>query len=212
MNPLPEPLRSLLRGAGVDEDQVLAGTGEPADGGDYLMDPQLTVELLADALRALHSVDPTRAAVAAAATLSMGAVVAEARAVADSRDAPELDEAYSHIDRERLLEVLEEGAGQLAEFPPALLVVTHGSPAPATLRCEGARAVGFVRWEHAAVCDPHRDLAYAATAVASHLGPMLVPVLMERYGVRPDPRRLDWWALAQQLTGTATTVRSTDRR
>ena len=210
MNPLPEALRSLLRSAGVDEGQVLASTAEPADGGDYLMDPQLTVELLADALRALHSVDPTRATDAELETLSMGAVVVEAGAVAHSGDAPELDEAYSHMDRGRLLEVLEKGARQLAEFPPALLVVTHGSPAPATLRCEGAKAVGFVDWDHAAVADPHRDLAYAATAVASHLGPMLVPVLMERYGVRPDPRRLDWWALAQQLTGTATTVRSPD--
>ena len=210
MNPLPEALRSLLRSAGVDEGQVLDSRAEPADGGDYLMDPQLTVELLADALRALHSVDPTRASDAAMGKLSMGAVVLEARAAADCRDAPELDEAYSHMDRGRLLEVLEEGARQLAEFPPALLVVTHGSPAPATLRCEGARAVGFVDWDHAALADPHRDLAYAATAVASHLGPMLVPVLMERYGVRPDPRRLDWWALAQQLTGTATTVRSPD--
>ena len=49
------------------------------------------------------------------------------------------------------------------------------------------------------VADRHRDLAVAATDVASRLGPMLVPVFFDRYGARPDPLRLDWWALAHQL-------------
>ncbi|MGI9579257.1 MAG: phosphotransferase [Microthrixaceae bacterium] len=200
MNPLPESVRSLLRAAGIDEQQVLATDPVAADSGDYLMDPQLSVELLADALRALHSVDPTPAA---AEPMSLAQLLERASAVAAQPSPPELDPAYAHMERSRLLEVLAQGAQDLGEFPDSMLVITHGSASPATLRCAGAQAIGFADWQRAAVADPHRDLAFAAAAVASHLGPMLVPVLMERYGVRPDPRRLDWWVLGQQLTGTA---------
>lgn len=210
MNPLSPEVRSLLRGAAIDEEQVLASGAVPANGADYLMDPQLVVELLADALRQLHSVDPTAAA--DTEPLTMASICAEASRQEQSESPPELDDAYSHMERSRLLEVLSEGAHELGEFPTPLVVVTHGRPSPATLWCSGSEAVGFTDWRGAAVCDPHRDLAYAASVVAARLGPMLVPVLIERYAVRPDPRRLDWWALAQQLTGAAATSAEPDGR
>lgn len=210
MNPLSGGVRSLLREAGIDEDQVLASGAVAADGGDYQMDPHLVVELLADALRALHSVDPTPAV--DAGQLSMASLCDEASRLTSSGNPPELDDAYSHMGRGRLLEVLQDGAQQLGEFPAPMVVVTHGAPAPVALRARGAEAVGFLEWQRAAICDPHRDLAYAASLVAASLGPMLVPVLIERYGVRPDPRRLDWWALAQQLTGAAATSTGTHPR
>ena len=202
----PAGLAAQLRQAGIEPDPDLGST-TGADDPAYRIDPEVVTGLLADGMRVVHSLDPSASSLA---TVAMADTVAAARARVDELGgAIELDPAYSHMPVGRLLDILADGVESLGEFDEAALVVTHGLPEPATLRCAEGRPVGFSAWEHGAIADPHRDLAHAATAVAATLGPMLVPVLFERYGARPDPRRLDWWSLAGQLTGTATTVRST---
>jgi len=201
---LSAALAGQLKSAGIDPEPDPAAT-LPADDPAYRIDPQEVTGLVADGLQIIHSLD---GAASDLDRLSMADTVAAAHRHLDANPEPTLDPAYAHMAPERLLEVLTEVADNLGELPPGDVVVTHGSPGPTTLRCAQGRPVGFSEW-HAALADPHRDLAHAATAVASTLGPMLVPVLFDRYGTRPDPRRLDWWSLAGQLTGTAATVRRT---
>ena len=84
---------------------------------------------------------------------------------------------------------------------------TWSSPT-ARRRCRPFGAIGAGRSASAggtaaAVADRHRDLARAATVVAGSLGPDAGPGAVRTVRRRPDPRRLDWWALADQLTGDA---------
>lgn len=193
----PDAAPEVVRQAGLDGD--VAGA-RPATDPEYRFDPQATVALLADSLARLHALDPGGTPVGAG-RLTLDAVVTRAREAVAGPGRPELDAAYGHMEPARLLEVLAAGAADLGEPDPSEVVLTHGAVSLSALRCDQGRAVGFRGWSSAAVADRHRDLARAATVVAGSLGPMLVPELFERYGRRPDPRRLDWWALADQLTG-----------
>jgi aminoglycoside phosphotransferase len=186
----------MARSAGLDATDVpgaAAGTDL-----EHRWDPQGTVEALADALAALHALPLTPAVAASAIDPEVLAADVQASIAAESAAGagPAVDPAYAHIGLDRLAAILCDGAAGLERDTP---VATHGRPGPSTLRLRGGRPVGFAGWDGAAVADRHRDLAAAAAEVAATLGPMLVPVLFERYGSRPDPRRLDWWALAHQL-------------
>ena len=208
------PTASRLAAAhGLDASAGTPG-GEGAVAGtdvEYRFDPQHTCELLADALVRLHRIGaeagaaagthagPEAGAGGVVERLDPAAVLALAEARLAAGTVADVDRAYAHVDAERLLEALRAGTTAL-ECPTDDLVLTHGNPTLDTLRCRAGRAVGFDAWQDAAVADRHRDLAVAATAVAAELGPMLVPLLLDRYGRRPDPVRLDWWALAHQLT------------
>ena len=187
----------LTAGVAVDG----AGTYDTADSAEYRFDPGHTVTMLAGALEALQAVaapgpgDPRRPQ-----PLRLAEVLEDARDFTDSHaDAP-LDPAYAHMSRPALLVVLEEGLLRIGEAPEAHLVVSHGDAGLGALCCRQGESVGFGGWERVALADPHRDLAAAAASVASELGPMTVPELFERLGVRVDPVRLDWWLLARQLT------------
>jgi aminoglycoside phosphotransferase len=196
VNPPPEPLSAAIAASGLDATGDLGMGSVAGTDVEYRFDPQRTTELLADAVARLHEVVP----MTSTASLSMSDVVAEAEERMGHDPLPTLDSAYQHLTHDRLLEVLADGARSLGDDDSDGLVLTHGRADLVSLRCRDGVAVGFCEWERAAMADRHRDLAHAATAVASSLGPMLVPVFFESYGRRPDPRRLDWWALALQLT------------
>jgi len=186
---------AVVHTAGLDATDVADAVA--ATDVEYRFDPQHTCELLANALRSLHEVDPGQ--VDSEEVLGSEAVVERARERVES-GVVVLDPAYAHMTPARLLEILEDGLVGVDDVPSKDLVPTHGHPGLASLRCRGGTQLGFVEWEHLAIADRHRDLAAVATAVAGSIGPMMVPVFFDHYGTRPDPRRLDWWALAAQLT------------
>jgi len=177
------------------------GRGVAATEVEYRYEPERPVGLLADVLARLHAAPPPTGWV----PLRDADVVrrASARVGAGEVRADTLDTAYAHLPPERLLEVLAAGAAAIDSVATAgSLVPTHGQADLVHLRCEGGRALGLADWSAAALADPYRDLAVAARSVARELGPMLVPDLLEGAGhLRPDPVRLDWWALADVLTG-----------
>jgi len=189
----------LVAAAGLDATSATCATA--ATDPEYRYDPERTVGLLAGALARLHDL---------AVPAGAGPVLAPARLVARARAAVAagltvdgMSAAYSHMDPSRLVEVLADGEAAMADlWMPAL---THGSPTLQRLQCVDGAAQGFDRWGDAAVSDPYRDLAVAAQDVAATLGPMLVPVLFERYGDArpgygaPDPVRVDWYVLAAQF-------------
>lgn len=172
--------------------------GEPATSVEYRVDAERTVGLLAEALASLHATvltpEDQRAALGPPKLVEMART---AVAASDSRTGRQ--GAYAHLDDDRLLEILAEGADRIGTRvdPP---VLTHGAPSLAHLWCDRGRLVGLVGWSHPAPSDRYRDLAVAARSIATDLTPALVPVLFERYGeVQPDPVRLDWYALAAEM-------------
>ncbi len=180
--------------------------GVPASSPEYRFDVEHTVGLLATALASLHTLSVPQSA----EPLDPDELVELAReALATGRLHPEaLSAAYRHVETARLIEILAEGRStslSRAAEPP---VPTHGRPSLDALRCQDGAALGFAGWERAAVADRYRDLAVAASSVATDLGPMLVPTFFERYAAavhddrydHPDPLRLDWYALAAELT------------
>ena len=196
-------LLHALRAAGLD-----AGSddGVPASSPEYRFDVEHTVGLLAQAIAAVHSSTAT----ADAPPLDPDGLVERARAALEAgRLRPDrLSSAYRHIEPTRLVEVLAATRTTSLARPAPDPVLTHGRPTLDALRCRDGVALGFVGWERAALADPYRDLAVAATSVAEGLGPMLVPTFFDRYGEaigdparysHPDPLRLDWYALACQL-------------
>lgn len=196
-------LLELVSRAGLDASELLDASLDPADpdapmGADavpFRVDPERTAAMLGSVLAALHRVGPPDEASSSARPAMQGAVD-RAREVLGNGDGAPLDPAYAHMERERLVSILEEGLDELGQ-PGA--VVSHGRPTLSRLVCVQGRPVGFVDWRRLELADSHRDLAAAATDVAATLGPMAVPLLFDAYGADPDPRRLDWWVLAHQL-------------
>lgn len=171
---------------------------------EHLFDPGHMVALLADHLARLHSLGGAAAVTQARALdrvplVTMADVISDARrSVSQAPEAP-LAEAYSHMSRSELLEVLESQAARIGEPLEEDLVLTHGSPGPDTLMCRDGEAVGFVGWESVAVADRHRDLAQVSARLVGLIGPGAVAEFFDRYGRDPEPVRLDWWLLAAQL-------------
>ncbi len=182
----------------TDAPAPAASAGLVADADDDLPppDPERIVELLAGALARLHDLG----AADGVPTVSAPALVERARAAVADGWGPDPVGPYAHMAADRLLGVLESGLDSV----DAPLVLTHGRPTVERLRVRSG-AGALVGWEHAALADPYRDLAIAAQDLASSIGPMLVPLLFERYrAARPAagdaaPRRLDWYVLAGQF-------------
>ncbi len=177
----------MIAASGADASNTAGSVA--ATSTEYRFDPERTAAMFGQSLAALHRLPVPDDA----GEVTAEDVLVECRAHPPS--AEDLDEAYSHMTPQRLLEILE----QTLPTGPAPRTLTHGNATLATLRCRDGQAVGFADWSAAAVGDPHRDLASAATSVASHLGPMAVPLMFSAYGRDPEPLRLEWWTLALQL-------------
>ena len=193
----------MARGAGL---WAADGDGVPASSPEYRFDVEHTVGLLAGALARLHSTPVSEPV----GPLDPDQVVAQARAAleAGSLSADRLAAAYRHVEPVRLVEILAEGRSARLDDAAEARVLTHGRPTLDALRCQDGVVLGLAGWERAALADRYRDLAVAASSVATDLGPMLVPTFFERYAAaandarydHPDPLRLDWYALAAELT------------
>lgn len=196
-----EALARAIARSGLDATDL---GGDPATSIEYRAQAEHTVGLLASTLARLHGLDPvgpvTSGDTSSLPVMGPAHVVHRARtALAAGELVQPRSAAYRHLADDRLVQVLEQGAEDLA-VPDSAVVLTHGAPTIGHLRCRAGSAIGLVGWEQAALGDPYRDLAVAARSVAQQLTPTLVPVFFERYGeLRPDARRLDWYSLATEL-------------
>jgi aminoglycoside 3'-phosphotransferase II len=59
--------------------------------------------------------------------------------------------------------------------------------------------VSFVDLDRAGVGDRHLDLAIAARSLTYNWGEQWVPLLFEHYGQFPDPDRIAWYRLLDEL-------------
>ncbi len=200
-------VRTLVERSGLD---ATGCAGEPASSVEYRVDAARTVGMLARALADLHSleVDPLVDQPLTAADIAGGADAHETvqRDRGEPADAggsssrPSRTGAYRHMERSRLAEILVDGAPGIDDRSTRR-VLTHGAPTLSQLWCAKGELVGFVGWGRAAVADPYRDLAVAARGIAEEMPPVLLQVFFEQYGLdHPDPIRLDWYSLADELT------------
>jgi kanamycin kinase len=91
----------------------------------------------------------------------------------------------------------------LLEHPPPVdqLVVCHGDAcAPNTLVADDGNFAGLVDLGNVGVADRWADLAIATWSVTWNHGPGWEPLVLEAYGVEPDPIRIAFHRLLWDLT------------
>lgn len=171
--------------------------GSPATAGEHHFDVVTTALAVGRALRRFHDDVPvTGCPFARPATARIEA--AEANAGAGTIDPERMDTAYRRVPVERLLDELRR---QPPDEPEADLVVTHGAPTLSHLLLGAAGEPGWVSPGRLGVADRHSDLATAARDLARVVGPAALPPFYDGYGIdAPDPGRIDWYVLADQLS------------
>ena len=169
--------------------------GQAASDERWRADPAVAVAATGEGLRALHDALPV-----ADCPFSWSAEdrVAEAgrRAAAGTLDpAAEWHECHQSL---RVSAALE----QAAAVPPVdRLVVCHGDAcAPNTLLGADGRWSGHVDLGRLGVADRWADLAVATWSAEWNYGPGWDTLLLDAYGVRPDPDRTRYYRLLYDLT------------
>ncbi len=156
-------------------------------------EPRTAVTAIGAGLRALHEALP---AGSCPFSWTAGQRLAGVRSLAaDQR----LDPARWHRDHREL--GIATALRVLADPPPTdLLVVCHGdSCAPNTLLADDGRCSGHVDLGALGVADRWADLAIATWSTTWNYGPGWEAVLLDSYGVVPDPDRTRYYRLLYDL-------------
>ncbi|KXF78837.1 aminoglycoside phosphotransferase [Paramesorhizobium deserti] len=180
-----EPERSLLlmtRLAGADLASSV-GTLQPA----------LIVQILADALKAMHAIDP--AACPFDHRLDIRIEDARARMEAGEVDEEDFDDERSGRTAESLFE-------ELHRLRPAGedLVVTHGDACLPNFMADEGRFTGFIDCGRLGLADRHQDLALACWSIIHNLGQEWVQPFLAAYGGPPvDESKLAYYRLLDEF-------------
>lgn len=189
--PVPQPLDS-----GEDDTGTWIMTaelpGESAVSARWLADPKTAVVAIGVGLRALHDRLPVPAC-----PFTWAVDERVARALRSDRRS---DPARWHPDHATLSP--KEVLTRLADPPPIdRLVVCHGDAcAPNTLIGEDGTWSGHVDLGALGVADRWADLAVATWSLDWNYGPGWQPVLLDAYGVEPDPERIAYYRLLWDLS------------
>jgi kanamycin kinase len=190
-HPVPRPL-----GQGRDDEGCWLVTaalpGERAS--SWQRDPATAVTAIGEGLRALHEALPVTEC---PFTWSAAERVADTRGQAASG---RLEPAAWHSCHQSL--TAAAALEQAAAIPPAdKLVVCHGDAcAPNTLLGENGRWSGHVDLGLLGVADRWADLAVATWSAEWNFGPGWDGLLLDAYGVLPDPERTRYYRLLWDLS------------
>ncbi|GAA4619254.1 aminoglycoside 3'-phosphotransferase [Actinoallomurus liliacearum] len=187
--------RVLDQGADGDGSWLVTAAlpGQSAVADRWKAEPRTAVTAVGEGLRALHEALPV-----AECPFSWAAedrlADARRRAAQGRVDATRWDPAHRPLGVDRALAVL-------AETPPHdRLVVCHGdSCAPNTLIGEDGRWSAHVDLGRLGVADRWADLAIATWSTEWNYGPGWEGLLLDAYGVRPDPDRMRYYRLLWDL-------------
>ncbi|GAB3981885.1 aminoglycoside 3'-phosphotransferase [Actinoallomurus acanthiterrae] len=167
--------------------------GESAVADRWKAEPRTAVTAIGEGLRALHEALPV-APCPFSWTAEDRLADARRRAAQGRIDVTQWDPAHRPLGIEGALELL-------ADIPPSdRLVVCHAdSCAPNTLLSEDGRWSGHVDLGRLGVADRWADLAVAAWSTEWNYGPGWDGLLLDAYGVRPDPDRIRYYRLLWDL-------------
>jgi aminoglycoside phosphotransferase len=163
--------------------------GEMAVTSKWRSEPHAAVTAIGQGLRALHDALPVRDC---PFSWSASDRLADARRRASQGllDKDQWHPGHRHLSVPQALDLLED--------IPAVeeLVVCHGdSCAPNTLLTDDGRWSGHVDLGALGVADRWADLAVATWSATWNYGPGWEPLLLEAYGVAPDPARTRYYRL-----------------
>ena len=180
-----------------------AGVGVAATEPEYQFDAQRTIGSLAQSLASVHQVVIEEDSLLWESQLCVTALDLVERALRSVALPPEalgeLSPAYRHMSRERLSQILQDGAASM-DRDSSEFVLLQGNPRLGNLRFVGQTLLGFEDWSESAVGDPYFDLAVAARDLLRIFGPQPIQAFFGEYGLlHPDPVRLDWYLLAVEL-------------
>jgi kanamycin kinase len=192
-HPVPEPLACGHDDAGSWL-VTAALPGDRASSARWRADPAMAVTAIGEGLRALHEDLP---AVRCPFSWSAEERLADARQQAA---AGVLAPAAWHPCHHTLTvdSALERAA---AIPPPDKLVVCHGDAcAPNTLLAADGRWSGHVDLGLLGIADRWADLAVATWSAEWNYGPGWDRLLLDAYGIRPDPERTRYYRLLWDLS------------
>ena len=183
----------LGTGAGADATWLVTAAlpGRSAVSEHWLRTPETAVRAIGTGLRSLHDRLPVQdcpytwsaqdrlARAQAAGRLNVGAWAAGSRDLATGGRG------------------LEDALRYLEDVPPVdRLVVCHGDPcAPNTLVTDDGRWAGHVDLGSLGTADRGADLAVATWSLEWNYGPGWDGLLLEAYGIEPDPERTAYYRL-----------------
>lgn len=151
------------------------------------------IDIMADALRALHALDPG----ACPFDHRLDRRIADARARVEAGEVDETD-----FDDERLGMTAADAFARLLALRPASedLVVTHGDACMPNFMAAGDRFSGFVDCGRLGVADRHQDLALACWSIRYNIGEHWVKPFLDRYGFAGTaPAKLSYYRLLDEF-------------
>lgn len=156
---------------------------------------QRSLRALGEALRDLHRLDP----VGLEPVLTLDDLLTQAadRVQQGLISSTSFRPAYRRYSPERLLELARSSF--VDDGRPNAPVVTHGAASLVNLFVEGDHATGWLRLDGFAVTDRQRDLARVTKQLAEQFGGEALVTFFDAYGTEPDIRRLDAFALLDEL-------------
>ena len=148
---------------------------------------EVAVQLVAEALRQLHALDPASCPFDHRASIRIADATARYAAGLYDGDDP----ANGPTDHARLLTTKPTTED---------LVVTHGDACFPNFMAEHGRFTGFIDCGRLGVADRYQDLALACRSLERNYGAASIPAFLSAYGItEPDEDKLAWYKLLDEF-------------